>query len=63
MFLAGDEGGILCTLDFVDHASKAAYIVAITHVSFERRNPLWRNIEGYKKRCIKRLRRLQGGVV
>jgi hypothetical protein len=60
---AGDEGGILCTLDFDDHASKAVYIVSITHVTFERRNPLWRDIEGYKKRRIKRLRRLQGGVV
>jgi hypothetical protein len=39
------------------------YIVSITHVTFERRNPLWRDIEVYKKRRIKRLRRLQGGVV
>jgi hypothetical protein len=60
---AGDEGGILCTLDFDGHASKAAYIVSITHVTSERRNPLWRDIEGYKKRRVKRLRRLQGGVV
>ena len=60
---AGDEGGILCTLEFDDHASKAVYIVSITHVTFERRNPLWRDIEGYKKHRIKRLRRLQGGVV
>jgi hypothetical protein len=60
---AGDEGGILCTLDFDDQASKAAFIVSITHVRFERRNPLWRDIEKYKKRRIKRLRRLQGGVV
>ncbi len=59
---AGDEGGILCTLDFDDHASKKVYIVSITHVTFERRNPLRRDIERYKKRRIKRLRRLQGGV-
>ncbi len=60
---AGDEGGILCTLDFDDPASKTVYIVSITHVTFERRSPLWRDIERYKKRRIKRLRRLQGGVV
>ena len=60
---AGDEGGILCTLDFGDHPTKTVYIVSITHVTFERRNPLWRDIERYKKRRIKRLRRLQGGVV
>ncbi len=59
---AGDEGGILCTLDFDDHALKTVYIVSITHVTFERRNPLWRDIERYKKRRIKRLRRLQGGL-
>ena len=45
---AGDEGGILCTLDFDDHASKAVYIVSITHVTVERRNPLWRDLEGFK---------------
>ncbi len=60
---AGDEGGILCTLDFDDHASKAVYIVSITHVTVERRNPLWRDIERYRKRRVKRLRRLQGGMV
>jgi hypothetical protein len=61
---AGDEGGILCTLDFRgDHTWKGVYIISITHVTFERRNPLWRDIEGYKKRRVKRLRRLQGGVV
>jgi hypothetical protein len=60
---AGDEGGILCTLDFGDHASKRVYIVSITHVMFERRDPQWRDIERYKKRRVKRLRRLQGGVV
>ena len=60
---AGDEGGILCTLDFGDHSSKHVYIVSITHVTFERRTPLSRDIERYKKRRVKLLRRLQGGVV
>jgi hypothetical protein len=60
---AGDEGGILCTLDFDDHASKRVFIVSITHVTFERRNPLLRDIERYKKRRVKQLRRIQGGVV
>ena len=60
---AGDEGGILCTLDFDDHVPKRVFMVSITHVTFEHRNPLYRDIERYKKRRIKRLRRLQGGVV
>ena len=59
---AGDEGGILCTLDFGAHALKRMFIVAITHVTFECRNPLLRDIERYKKRRVKRLRRFQGGV-
>ncbi len=59
---AGDESGILCTLHFDDQTSKAVYVVSMTHVTFERRNPLWRDIERYKKRRIKRLRRLQSGV-
>ena len=59
---AGDEGGILCTLDFDAHESKAPYIVSITHVTFGRRNPLRRDIEGYQRRRIKRLPRLRGGV-
>jgi hypothetical protein len=60
---AGDEGGILCTLDFGDQASQRVFIVSITHVTFGRRDPLTRDIGRYKKRRIKRLRRLPGGVV
>jgi hypothetical protein len=57
---AGDEGGILCHLDFGVHGSKSMQIVSITHLAFDRKNPLWREIEGYKKRRIKRLRKLHG---
>ncbi len=60
---AGDEGGILCDLDFGVHESKTVHIVSITHLAFDRRNPLWREIERYKKRRIKRLRKLQGGMI
>ena len=60
---AGDEGGILCDLDFGVHESKTVHIVSITHLAFDRRNPLWREIERYKKRRIKRLRKLQVGMI
>ena len=60
---AGDEGGIVCSLVFDDNESEKAYFVSITHLMFERRNPLWRDIERYKKRRIERLRRLQRRMV
>ena len=52
----GDEGGILCRLEFADNGPKNAHYVSITHVTFERRNPLRRDIEAYKRHRIKRLR-------
>ena len=56
IFYAGDEGGILCTLDFGDPASKNVPIVSITHLAFDRTVPLAREIEGYQRHRIKKLR-------
>ena len=36
---AGDEGGILCALDFGDDATKEVHIVSITHLDFQRSEP------------------------
>ena len=62
----GDEGGIVCTLDFSGGDRKNSerenmHLISITHVTFDRRNPLWRAIESYKKHRVKRLKRLVGG--
>ena len=56
----GDEGGIVCTLDFGFSDTKEAHIVSITHLRFDRRNPLARKIEAYCKHRIKRIKKLHG---
>jgi hypothetical protein len=53
----GDEGGILCHLAFDADVGPRAFIVSITHLLFDRRNPLAREIASYQKRRVKRLRR------
>jgi hypothetical protein len=57
---AGDEGGIVCRLRFVGADNSRALYVSITHLTIARNQPLWREIESYRKRRIKRLRRLAG---
>lgn len=53
---AGDEGGIVCRLDFAQETEKAAF-VSITHLRFDARLPLTRDIATYQKHRVKRLRR------
>ena len=54
---AGDEGGIVCKLDFGTEDDRAAFVVSITHLTFDRRLPLAREIAAYQKHRVKRLRR------
>jgi hypothetical protein len=53
---AGDEGGIVCRLDFARETENAAF-VSITHLRFNPRLPLARDIANYQKHRVKRLRR------
>ena len=53
---AGDEGGIVCQLDFGKQADKAFY-TSITHLRFDPRLPLARDIATHQKHRVKRLRR------
>ncbi len=55
---AGDEGGILCKLDFGHEDDREVLLVSITHLTFDRRLPLAREIAAYQKHRIKRLRRI-----
>ncbi len=59
---SGDEGGIMCTLDFGFDDTKERHIVSLTHLEVDRRNPLAREIEAYRKHRIKRLKKLHGGA-
>jgi hypothetical protein len=56
----GDEGGIACCLDIGGLETTAAHIVSITHLVFERRSPLFREIDAYQRRRIKKLKQQQG---
>ncbi|HEV2675648.1 MAG TPA: hypothetical protein VGV37_13975 [Aliidongia sp.] len=55
---SGDEGGILCKLDFGQEEGVKAFLVSITHLVFDRKAPLAREIAAYQKHRVKRLRRL-----
>ena len=59
----GDEGGIVCNLDFGFCDTKEVHIVSITHLRFDRRHPLEREIEAYCKHRIKRLKKLHRRMV
>ncbi len=54
---AGDEGGIVCKLDFGTKDTDPVFFVSITHLTFDRRLPLAREIAAYQKHRVKRLRR------
>jgi hypothetical protein len=53
---AGDEGGIVCRLEFAREIETAAF-ASITHLRFDARLPLARDIAAYQKHRVKRLRR------
>ena len=60
IFYTGDMGGILCGLDIGGAEAKTAHVVSITHLTFDRRVPLSREIEGYQRHRIKKLKQQQG---
>jgi hypothetical protein len=53
----GDEGGILCKLDIGRSENAKGFFVSITHLIFDARSPLAREIAAYQKHRTKRLRR------
>ena len=53
---AGDEGGIVCKLDLGPHVENAAF-TSTTHLRFNPRSPLAREIAAYQKHRVKRLQR------
>ncbi len=59
----GDEGGIACILDLGIDNTKEVHLVSVTHLRFDRRHPLAREIGAYCKHRIKRLRKLHRGMV
>ena len=53
---AGDEGGIMCGLDF-GQETEPAVVTSITHLRFDPRLPMARDISAYQKRRVRRLQR------
>ena len=56
VFYLGDEGGITCQVTF-DEKKEEVFLVSITHLAFDRRLAIAREIAAYQKRRIKRIRR------
>jgi hypothetical protein len=54
---AGDEGGILCSLDLGGPEGGTKFVVSITHLRFDPRHVLAREIAAYQKHRIKRIRK------
>lgn len=56
---SGDEGGIVCKLDFGHNEEGAkGFFVSITHLIVDRKAPLAREIAAYQKHRGKRLRQV-----
>ena len=53
---AGEEGGIVCKLEGTSDLTEAVF-ASITHLRFDPRLPLARDIAAYQKHRVKRLRR------
>lgn len=60
IFYLGEEGGIMCGLDVGGPDTKTPYIVSITHLSFDRRLPLFRQIDAYQRHRVKKLKQQSG---
>jgi hypothetical protein len=56
----GDEGGVICCLDIGGADTTAVHLVSITHLLFDRRSPLFHDIDTYQRRRIKKLKQLNG---
>ena len=57
---AGDEGGVMCKLELGCETGGRVFFASITHLRFEGRSPLAREIAAYQKHRNKRLRRSIG---
>ncbi len=60
LFYMGDEGGIVCGLDIGGPDTKTPFIVSITHLVFDRRSSVFRQIEAYQRHRIKKLKQQSG---
>jgi hypothetical protein len=57
VFYLGDEGGITCHVVFDQEEKEEVFLVSITHLAFDRRLSIAREIAAYQKHRIKRILR------
>ena len=60
-FYTGDEGGVMCQVIFDEDEAEQVFLVSITHLAFDRKLPVAREIAAYQKHRIKRIRRENAG--
>jgi hypothetical protein len=60
VFYMGEEGGIVCGLDIGGPDTKTPFIVSITHLIFDKRSPVSRQIEAYQRHRVKKLKQQAG---
>jgi hypothetical protein len=56
IFYAGEEGGIVCALDVGGPNTETAHIVSITNLNFDRKVPLFSQINAYQRHRTKKLK-------
>jgi hypothetical protein len=56
----GDEGGVACCLDIGGSDTEAVHIVSMTHLLFDRRSPMFREIDKYQRHRTKKLKQQSG---
>lgn len=57
VFYLGDGGGITCHVTFDEDEKEEIFLVSITHLAFDRRLAVAREVAAYQKHRIKRIRR------
>ena len=61
IFYMGEEGGIVCGLNIGGPDAKTPLFVSITHLIFDRRCPMFRQIEAYQRHRVKKLKQQLAG--
>ena len=56
IFYAGEEGGIVCALDVGGPNTETVHIVSITNLNFDRKVPLFSQINAYQRHRTKKLK-------
>lgn len=62
LYYMGDEGGILCRFEIGEEEPRKSCYASITHLVFDRRHPLFRQIEAYQRHRVKKLKQQESQI-